>query len=90
MLEGEKSIRLFGKEVPVRCQVRVVNGLSAHADQSELLRWLGGFRKGPKYTFITHGEPETAKAFSKIINEKFGWQTVVPEYLESVSLFEGI
>ena len=90
ILEGEKSIRLFGKDVPVRCQVRVVNGLSAHADQSELLRWLGGFKKAPKYTFITHGEPEIAKAFGKTINEKLNWQTVVPEYLESVSLFEGI
>jgi metallo-beta-lactamase family protein len=90
MLDGEKTIRLFGLEVPVRCQVRVVNGLSAHADQLELLRWLSGFKQSPKFTFITHGEPEAAKTFSKTINEKLGWESIVPEYLESVNLFEGI
>lgn len=90
MLEGAKSIKLFGLEIPVRCHISVVNGLSAHADQQELLRWLGGFKSPPKYTFVTHGEPEIAKSFSKTINEKFGWQTVVPNYLESFSLFEGI
>jgi metallo-beta-lactamase family protein len=90
MLDGEKSVRIFGQDVPVRCQVRVVNGLSAHADQTELLRWLKGFKKVPKRTFITHGEPATAKAFAEIISKQMGWSAVVPEYLESFSLFEGI
>lgn len=90
MLDGEKSVRIFGQDVPVRCQVRVVNGLSAHADQPELVRWLKGFKKAPKITFITHGEPATAKAFAQMVSDQLSWKTVVPEYLESVSLFEGI
>ena len=90
MLNGEKSVKIFGEQIPVRCQVRVVNGLSAHADQSELLKWLSGFKKAPKQTFITHGEPETAKAFANTITQQFGWHTFVPQYLETVSLFEGI
>jgi metallo-beta-lactamase family protein len=90
MLDGEKSVRIFGQDVVVRCQVRVVNGLSAHADQTELLQWLKGFKKAPKLTFITHGEPATAKAFGQTISAQFGWKTVVPDYLESFSLFEGI
>jgi metallo-beta-lactamase family protein len=90
MLDGEKTVKIFGEQIPVQCQVRLVNGLSAHADQSELLKWLSGFRKPPKMTYITHGEPETAKAFAQTINEKLGWNTFVPKYLESVSLFEGI
>lgn len=90
MLDGEKTVRIFGEQIPVRCQVRVVNGLSAHADQTELLKWLGGFKKSPKVTFVIHGEPATAKTFSQIISNQLGWSTVVPEYLETVSLFEGI
>jgi metallo-beta-lactamase family protein len=90
MLDGEKSVRIFGEQIPVRCQVRVVNGLSAHADQAELLQWLKGFKRSPKVTFVTHGEPKTAKAFAQTISQQMGWNTVVPEYLESVSLFEGI
>jgi metallo-beta-lactamase family protein len=90
MLEGEKSVRIFGQDIPVRCQVRVINGLSAHADQTELLQWLKGFKKSPKVTYITHGEPATAKAFADLITKQFGWNSVVPQYLESFSLFDGI
>lgn len=90
MLEGEKTVKIFGEDVPVRCRVRKVNGLSAHADQAELLTWLKGFQKAPKITFVTHGEPETAKTFAQTIEQQFGWKTIVPEYLETVSLFEGI
>lgn len=90
MEDGEKTVRIFGQDVPVRCRVRKVSGLSAHADQAELLRWLKGFKKPPKMTFITHGEPATAKAFAETITKQLGWNTTVPQYLESVSLFEGI
>jgi metallo-beta-lactamase family protein len=90
MLDGEKSVRVFGEDVPVRCQVRVINGLSAHADQTELLTWLKGFTNAPERTFIIHGEPPTSNAFAKIISEQLKWKTVVPEYLESAILFDGI
>ncbi|MBS1681621.1 MAG: MBL fold metallo-hydrolase [Bacteroidetes bacterium] len=90
ILEGEKSIKIFGEEVPVRCRVREVHGLSAHADQSELLRWLSNFKKAPKTTFIVHGEEATAQTFAKTIETKFEWNTVVPDYLQSADLFSGI
>ncbi len=89
ILEGEPFVKIFGEEVPVKCQVRVINGLSAHADQSELLQWLGNFKESPKMTFITHGEMEAATTFSKKI-EEMGWKTIIPEYLESFELFNGI
>ncbi|MGC4021671.1 MAG: MBL fold metallo-hydrolase [Cyclobacteriaceae bacterium] len=90
ILEGEKMIKIFGEEVPVRCHIREVHGLSAHADQGELLQWLSSAKKAPKTTFIVHGEEATANAFAKTIQQKFGWNTVVPEYLQSIDLFSGI
>jgi len=89
ILEGEPTVKIFGEDVPVKCQVREINGLSAHADQQELLRWLGGFKHSPKMTFITHGEIESATIFSKKI-EEMGWETIIPNYLESFELFNGI
>lgn len=89
LLEGEPTIKIFGEDVPVRCQIRVINGLSAHADQTELLQWLGNFKESPKMTFITHGEIESATTFSKKI-EEMGWKPIIPEYLESFELFDGI
>ncbi|MEK6783163.1 MAG: MBL fold metallo-hydrolase [Bacteroidota bacterium] len=90
ILDGEKIIRIFGEDVPVNCQVREIHGLSAHADQSELLQWLGNFKKRPKMTFITHGEMESATTFSKLVEQQFGWPTSIPGYLETVDLFQGI
>ena len=90
ILEGEKTIRIFGEDVPVNCHVRELHGLSAHADQSELMQWLGSIKKSPKLTFITHGEVKSATVFSKLIEEKLGWKTMIPEYLQTVNLFDGI
>jgi metallo-beta-lactamase family protein len=90
ILEGEKSIRVFGEDIPVNCHVREVHGLSAHADQSELLQWLGNFKKAPKMVFMIHGEEKVMTDFAKSIEKKLGWKAIIPEYLESVVLFQGI
>ncbi|MDH3710891.1 MAG: MBL fold metallo-hydrolase [Cyclobacteriaceae bacterium] len=90
ILEGEPTIRLFGKEVPLNCNVRQISGLSAHADRSELLRWLGNFKQSPKHVFITHGEPESAYALANTLNNDWNWNAVVPDYLEWHRLFQSI
>ncbi|MBX7124653.1 MAG: MBL fold metallo-hydrolase [Cyclobacteriaceae bacterium] len=90
LLDGETSIRMFGALVPVNCQVREVHGLSAHADQHELVQWLSGFKQAPKRTFITHGEITTSTALQEIIRQQFGWDSTIPSYLESFMLFQGI
>ena len=90
LLEGEKTLRIFGEDVPVNCRVRELHGLSAHADQPELIRWLGTVKKSPKFTFVTHGELESATAFSSLIETQLKWKTVIPDYLQSMTLFEGI
>jgi metallo-beta-lactamase family protein len=89
ILEGEPTVKIFGEDVPVKCQVREINGLSAHADQRELLRWLSAIKDSPKITFITHGEIQSSTALANKI-EELGWKTVIPEYLESFELFNGI
>jgi metallo-beta-lactamase family protein len=90
ILEGDKFIKMFGTQVPVNCHVREVHGLSAHADQGELLRWLSYFKNAPKITFIVHGEEASATTFSQTIQQKLGWNTIIPEYLQTVNLFSGI
>ncbi|WP_306416012.1 MBL fold metallo-hydrolase RNA specificity domain-containing protein [Fulvivirga ulvae] len=65
--------------------------MSAHADRAELLKWLHNFKESPKMTFIIHGEEKSAMAFCQTIKDELGWQNVIiPEYLESFELFQGI
>ena len=45
---GAKTVKLDGQVRQVRCQIRSISGFSAHADESELLAWLGGFAAGKR------------------------------------------
>jgi metallo-beta-lactamase family protein len=78
-----------GEDVPVRAKTFTINGLSAHADRDELLRWLSGFWQAPQQTFIVHGEAESANALASALKSK-GWNATVPHYLENVELFKQI
>jgi metallo-beta-lactamase family protein len=66
-------VRIFGADVPVRAAILATDALSAHADQGELLRWLGGFRRPPARTFCVHGEPAAAAALRDAITARLGW-----------------
>jgi metallo-beta-lactamase family protein len=90
ILEGEETIRIFGLDIPVKCHVEKLEGFSAHADRTEMIGWLANFQDSPKNVFIVHGEEKSALNFGDLINEKFGWNVQVPDYLESFELFRGI
>lgn len=90
ILDGEEKIKMFGYEIPVVCHVEKIEGLSAHADRSELLAWLKNFKNHPKNTFVVHGEQYASDAFAKTINHEFNWNVTVPKYKETIELFRGI
>jgi len=90
IINGEKEVRIFGQQVPVKCHVEQVQGLSAHADQTELFEWLKGFESHPKMTFVIHGEENSATNMRDKIEADFGWNATVPKYLDTVTLFRGI
>jgi metallo-beta-lactamase family protein len=78
IVDGAKSVRMFGEPHPVRARIFTINGLSAHADQPALLGWLGGFRKPPGQTWVVHGEPLPAHTLRDRIREH-GWNADVPK-----------
>ena len=86
MLAGAESIKIHGQYVPLRAQVVQIENLSAHADCEEILSWLGHLETAPKVTYLTHGEPEAAKALAQRINQTHGWHCKVPEHGEKVRL----
>jgi len=86
MLSGAKEIRIHGQDIPVRAEVAALSTLSAHADSTEILQWLGNFRRPPKRTFITHGEPVPADALRHSIERRLGWSTLVPDHGQIVDL----
>ena len=81
---------VHGEEVPVKCKVEYMSSMSGHADREELFQWMGNFKDKPKVTFCTHGEGENLLRYAETIRQTFGWNVVVPDYLESATLFSGI
>jgi metallo-beta-lactamase family protein len=86
IVDGAKSVRLFGEEHEVKARVFTIGGLSAHADQPALLSWMGHFRKPPAATWVVHGEPLAAHALRDAISERLGWSARVPRPGESTAL----
>jgi len=77
IVDGAKEVWILGDKVAVRSRVFTIGGFSAHADQKELLEWLGLFKNSPE-VFIVHGEEASALEFEKKVKETFGFVTKVP------------
>lgn len=86
LASGAAEIKIHGEYVPVRAEVVEMDSMSAHADYSEILEWLRGFKNPPKHTFVTHGEPAAADEMRRRIEETLGWAVSVPEYGEKAAL----
>jgi metallo-beta-lactamase family protein len=86
LLEGATSVKIHGELVPVGARIERVDSMSAHADQNEIMRWLGGFSRPPAITYLVHGEMSAQEALRSRIEKELGWTTHVPEYGEQVTL----
>jgi len=87
IVDGAKTIRLFGEEIAVRAQVHTLGGFSAHADQRGLLEWLSHFRNPDLQVFVNHGEEKISMELSEIIHQRFKFRAAVPQWREKRFLF---
>jgi metallo-beta-lactamase family protein len=79
LLEGAHEVKIYGKYYPVRARIVEIKGLSAHADQRELLNWMRSLKNKPKKVFIVHGEAHAADVLRVKIKDEFGFNCEVPE-----------
>lgn len=84
--DGKREIRMLGRAVDVRATVETLDGLSAHADQQELLRWLRGFKRPPHRTYLVHAEETAAETLQGVIGQELGWSVRPAEDGETVPL----
>ncbi len=88
LLDGDKRVRLFGEEIAVKAQIHEITGLSAHADQQQLLAWASHF-KPPRLTILTHGETGAAMALERLLEDRLHFAVVVAERNEIFELEGG-
>lgn len=81
LVDGETEVRIFGESYTSRARVEVLNGFSGHADQNELLAWVGAMAsRKPRRTFLVHGEEEAAFALSEALHTQYDLRVDVPEW----------
>lgn len=86
LIDGAKEIKLRGKFWPVNAKVSSIEGLSAHADQKELLNWLGKLAAPPKNIFIVHGEKAGAERLQLRIKEVYNYSCDIPQLYQEFDL----
>jgi metallo-beta-lactamase family protein len=86
LVDGQTSVKIHGETIPVHARIEQLESMSAHADSTEILHWLGGFTRAPQMTFIVHGEVAAMEALGASIGAKLGWVTRMPEHGERIEL----
>ena len=86
ILDGKKDVRIHGQLYPVRMRIEQILGFSAHADRSDLIRWLEHFKHPPRRVFLTHGEEKSIMSLSRYLRSKEGWEVTAPKYQEEFKL----
>ncbi|MFQ3586571.1 MAG: MBL fold metallo-hydrolase [Fimbriimonadaceae bacterium] len=86
LVDGEQTVTIMRQEVSVRARIEMLDTMSAHADQREILTWLRNFEKPPKRTFLVHGEPDAQDTLRAVIEKELGWEVAVPSHLETCEL----
>jgi len=70
LLNGEKTVTIFGEEITVNATIGSLHGTSGHADRDGLLNWLYGFKKKPEKIFVNHGDDSSCENFKNLLCEK--------------------
>jgi metallo-beta-lactamase family protein len=86
LVEGAKSVSIYGEKVPVRATVHTLNGFSAHAGQSDLLKWFSPLAACRPRVLITHGEDGPRKSLSSVIQQRFSLKPELPSQGHTIEI----
>jgi len=80
---GDRTVKIFGEELPVNAKVRSMDSFSGHGDYNEMINYLSGINSEKvKKVFLVHGEPDTQDVFrKKLLLEGFR-DVIIPQLYE--------
>lgn len=88
LLDGEKEIKLYGKMFPVKANIKLISGLSSHADQHGLIEWLSELKQTPDEIFIVHGELNASIGLKNKMKEVYDWNSAIPRLNQEVVIYD--
>jgi metallo-beta-lactamase family protein len=84
LVDGEKLVRIHGEKVAVKAQLHTLGGFSAHAGQTDLLKWFDAIAPSKPRVVLTHGEDGPRKALAKLIQQKHRLKPALPQMMETI------
>ena len=78
LVDGAERVKLFGEEIEVNAEVKVLAGVSGHADKNGLISWISAFNPKPAAVFIVHGEDRVAESFRLALIEEYHHNAYAP------------
>lgn len=85
LVDGAKNITLFRNEISVNAKVHTLAGFSAHADQTQLLKWTGHFKKPFPELYLVHGELDKMLELQRCFHDKHQWYANIPNVGQTVT-----
>ena len=89
ILDGAEKVTIFGEHIDVRASIRRLEGISGHADQDGVIRWISEFEKKPKHVFVVHGDEQVAQYFAGLIATTINVSAWAPELNQTFDLLGG-
>ncbi len=86
LVDGSKLVSIFGEKVAVKASIHTLGGFSAHAGQTDLLKWLGAMTNSRPRVVLVHGEDRAREPFAEKIQERFRIQAELPSLEASVQV----
>lgn len=77
LMEGAKTVKLFGEEIAVNAQICSLHGSSGHADCDGLINWISAFKEKPELIFVNHGDDSASEDFKNLLIQK-GYNAEAP------------
>jgi len=90
IVNGAKTVKIFGEEIAVNARIEYIEGYSGHADQELLMNCIYSYIKKPKHIFLVHGEPESQDVLADKIEEGTKIGVTIPEFGETYELSDEI
>ncbi len=78
LVDGAKTVRIFGEQIAVKAQIHTLGGFSAHAGQTDLLAWMSFLAPCRPRVVLCHGEDRQRDALASKIRQQFGLKAVLP------------
>lgn len=78
IIDGAESVKLFGEVINIKAQIKILTGISGHADKNGLLNWIDSMENKPEKVIVVHGDDEVTDNFASLVTDTFNIPAFAP------------